>query len=100
MDGVELVNVSQMRNASALHFTVTNADGQEVWSDAVTNVPKTIYASSQGGPIPATMYQDMAPDAWYGTDSNGNAPCLTASTTTPSPPIPSPITRAAMSGIP
>ncbi|MFR8727294.1 MAG: Fn3-like domain-containing protein [Dysosmobacter sp.] len=73
MDGVELVNVSQMRNASALHFTVTNADGQEVWSDAVTNVPKTIYASSQGGPIPATMYQDMAPDAWYGTDSNGNA---------------------------
>ena len=73
MDGVELVSVSQMRNASALHFTVTNADGQEVWSDAVTNVPKTIYVSSQGGPIPATMYQDMAPDAWYGTDSNGNA---------------------------
>lgn len=73
MDGVEFVNVSQMRNASALHFTVTNADGQEVWSDAVTNVPKTIYASSQGGPIPATMYQDMAPDAWYGTDSNGSA---------------------------
>ena len=73
MDGVELVNVSQMRNASALHFTVTNADGQEVWSDAVTNVPKTIYVSSQGGPIPATMYQDMAPDAWYGTDSNGSA---------------------------
>lgn len=63
MDGVEFVSVSQMRNASALHFTVTNADGQEVWSDAVTNVPKTIYASSQGGPIPATMYQDMAPDA-------------------------------------
>ncbi len=73
MDGVEFVNVSQMRNASALHFTVTNADGQEVWSDAVTNVPKTIYASSQGGPIPATMYQDMAPDAWYGTDNEGNA---------------------------
>lgn len=73
MDGVEFVNVSQMRNASALHFTVTNADGQEVWSDAVTNVPKTIYASSQGGPIPATMYQDMAPDAWYGTDNQGNA---------------------------
>lgn len=73
MDGVELVNVSQMRNASALHFTVTNADGQEVWSDAVTNVPKTIYASSQGGPIPATMYQDMAPDAWYGTDNEGSA---------------------------
>ena len=73
MDGVELVNVSQMRSASALHFTVTNADGQEVWSDAVTNVPKTIYASSQGGPIPATMYQDMAPDAWYGTDNEGNA---------------------------
>lgn len=73
MDGVEFVNVSQMRNASALHFTVTNADGQEVWSDAVTNVPKTIYVSSQGGPIPATMYQDMAPDAWYGTDSNGSA---------------------------
>ena len=73
MDGVELVNVSQMRNASALHFTVTNADGQEVWSDAVTNVPKTIYVSSQGGPIPATMYQDMAPDAWYGTDNEGNA---------------------------
>lgn len=63
MDGVELVNVSQMRSASALHFTVTNADGQEVWSDAVTNFPKTIYVSSQGGPIPATMYQDMAPDA-------------------------------------
>ena len=73
MDGVEFVNVSQMRSASALHFTVTNADGQEVWSDAVTNVPKTIYVSSQGAPIPATMYQDMAPDAWYGTDSNGNA---------------------------
>ena len=73
MDGVELANVSQMRNASALHFTVTNADGQEVWSDAVTNVPKTIYVSSQGGPIPATMYQDMAPDAWYGTDNEGNA---------------------------
>ncbi len=73
MDGVELVNVSQMRSASALHFTVTNADGQEVWSDAVTNVPKTIYVSSQGGPIPATMYQDMAPDAWYGTDNQGNA---------------------------
>ena len=73
MDGVELVSVSQMRNASALHFTVTNADGQEVWSDAVTNVPKTIYVSSQGGPIPATMYQDMAPDAWYGTDSQGSA---------------------------
>ena len=73
MDGVEFVNVSQMRNASALHFTVTNADGQEVWSDAVTNVPKTIYASSQGGPIPATMYQDMAPDAWYGTDNEGSA---------------------------
>ena len=73
MDGVEFVNVSQMRSASALHFTVTNADGQEVWSDAVTNVPKTIYVSSQGGPIPATMYQDMAPDAWYGTDSNGSA---------------------------
>ena len=63
MDGVELVNVSRMRSASALHFTVTNADGQEVWSDAVTNFPKTIYVSSQGGPIPATMYQDMAPDA-------------------------------------
>lgn len=73
MDGVELVNVSQMRNASALHFTVTNADGQEVWSNAVTNVPKTIYVSSQGGPIPATMYQDMAPDAWYGTDNQGSA---------------------------
>lgn len=73
MDGVEVVNVSQMRSASALHFTVTNADGQEVWSDAVTNVPKTIYVSSQGGPIPATMYQDMAPDAWYGTDNQGNA---------------------------
>lgn len=73
MDGVEFVNVSQMRSASALHFTVTNADGQEVWSDAVTNVPKTIYVSSQGGPIPATMYQDMAPDAWYGTDNQGNA---------------------------
>lgn len=73
MDGVEFVSVSQMRSASALHFTVTNADGQEVWSDAVTNVPKTIYASSQGGPIPATMYQDMAPDAWYGTDNNGRA---------------------------
>ncbi|MBD8988492.1 MAG: hypothetical protein EGR01_05705 [Clostridiales bacterium] len=73
MDGVEVVNVSQMRSASALHFTVTNADGQEVWSDAVTNVPKTIYASSQGGPIPATMYQDMAPDAWYGTDNEGSA---------------------------
>ena len=73
MDGVEFVSVSQMRNASALHFTVTNADGQEVWSDAVTNVPKTIYVSSQGGPIPATMYQDMAPDAWYGTDNQGNA---------------------------
>ena len=73
MDGVELVSVSQMRNASALHFTVTNADGQEVWSDAVTNVPKTIYVSSQGGPIPATMYQDMAPDAWYGTDKQGSA---------------------------
>lgn len=73
MDGVEFVNVSQMRSASALHFTVTNADGQEVWSDAVTNVPKTIYASSQGGPIPATMYQDMAPDAWYGTDNQGSA---------------------------
>ena len=73
MDGVELVNVSQMRSASALHFTITNADGQEVWSDAVTNVPKTIYVSSQGGPIPATMYQDMAPDAWYGTDNQGSA---------------------------
>lgn len=73
MDGVELVNVSQMRSASALHFTVTNADGQEVWSDAVTNVPKTIYVSSQGGPIPATMYQDMAPDAWYDTDNEGSA---------------------------
>lgn len=73
IDGVEFVNVSQMRNASALHFTVTNADGQEVWSDAVTNVPKTIYVSSQGGPIPATMYQDMAPDAWYGTDNQGSA---------------------------
>ena len=73
MDGVEVVNVSQMRSASALHFTVTNADGQEVWSDAVTNVPKTIYVSSQGGPIPATMYQDMAPDAWYGTDNQGSA---------------------------
>lgn len=73
MDGVEFVNVSQMRSASALHFTVTNADGQEVWSDAVTNVPKTIYVSSQGGPIPATMYQDMAPDAWYGTDNQVNA---------------------------
>ena len=73
MDGVELVNVSQMRSASALHFTVTNADGQEVWSDAVTNVPKTIYVSSQGGPIPATMYQDMAPDAWYGTANEGSA---------------------------
>lgn len=73
MDGVEFVSVSQMRSASALHFTVTNADGQEVWSDAVTNVPKTIYASSQGGPIPATMYQDMAPDAWYGTDNQGSA---------------------------
>ena len=73
MDGVELVSVSQMRNASALHFTVTNADGQEVWSDAVTNVPKTIYVSSQGGPIPATMYQDMAPGAWYGTDNQGSA---------------------------
>lgn len=73
MDGVELANVSQMRNASALHFTVTNADGQEVWNDTVTSVPKTIYVSSQGGPIPATMYQDMAPDAWYGTDSNGSA---------------------------
>lgn len=73
MDGVEFVNVSQMRSASALHFTVTNADGQEVWSDAVTNVPKTIYASSQGGPIPATMYQDMAPDARYGTDNEGSA---------------------------
>ena len=73
MDGVELVSVSQMRNASALHFTVTNADGQEVWSDAVTNVPKTIYVSSQGGPIPAAMYQDMAPDAWYGTDNQGSA---------------------------
>ena len=73
MDGVEFVSVSQMRNASALHFTVTNADGQEVWSDAVTNVPKTIYVSSQGGPIPATMYQDMAPDAWYGTDNQGSA---------------------------
>ena len=73
MDGVELVSVSQMRNASALHFTVTNADGQEVWSDAVANVPKTIYVSSQGGPIPATMYQDMAPDAWYGTDNQGSA---------------------------
>lgn len=73
MDGVEVVNVSQMRSASALHFTVTNADGQEVWSDAVTNVPKTIYVSSQGGPIPATMYQDMAPEAWYGTDNEGNA---------------------------
>lgn len=73
MDGVEFVNVSQMRSASALHFTVTNADGQEVWSDAVTNVPKTIYVSSQGGPIPATMYQDMAPDAWYGTDNEGSA---------------------------
>ncbi len=73
MNGVEFVNVSQMRSASALHFTVTNADGQEVWSDAVTNVPKTIYVSSQGGPIPATMYQDMAPDAWYGTDNEGNA---------------------------
>ena len=72
MDGVELVSVSQMRNASALHFTVTNADGQEVWSDAVTNVPKTIYVSSQGGPIPATMYQDMAPDTWYGTDNQGS----------------------------
>ena len=73
MDGVEFVSVSQMRNACALHFTVTNADGQEVWSDAVTNVPKTIYVSSQGGPIPATMYQDMAPDAWYGTDNQGSA---------------------------
>lgn len=73
MDGVELVNVSQMRSASALHFTVTSADGQEVWSDAVTNVPKTIYVSSQGSPIPATMYQDMAPDAWYGTDNEGSA---------------------------
>ncbi len=73
MDGVEFVSVSQMRSASALHFTVTNADGQEVWSDAVTNVPKTIYVSSQGGPIPATMYQDMAPDAWYGTDNQVNA---------------------------
>lgn len=73
MDGVEFVSVSQMRSASALHFTVTNADGQEVCSDAVTNVPKTIYASSQGGPIPATMYQDMAPDAWYGTDNQGSA---------------------------
>ena len=73
MDGVELVSVSQMRNASALHFTVTNADGQEVWSDAVTNVPKTIYVSSQGSPIPATMYQDIAPDAWYGTDNQGSA---------------------------
>ena len=73
MDGVELVSVSQMRSACALHFTVTNADGQEVWSDAVTNVPKTIYVSSQGGPIPATMYQDMAPDAWYGTDNQGSA---------------------------
>lgn len=27
----------------------------------------------QGGPIPATMYQDMAPDAWYGTDNQGSA---------------------------
>ena len=55
------------------NLSVTNADGQEVWSDAVTNVPKTIYVSSQGGPIPATMYQDMAPDAWYGTDNQGSA---------------------------
>ena len=73
MDGVEMANVSQMRNAVALHFTVTNADGQEVWNDTVTSVPKTIYVSSQGGPIPATMYQDMAPEAWYGTDNEGNA---------------------------
>ena len=55
------------------NLSVTNADGQEVWSDAVANVPKTIYVSSQGGPIPATMYQDMAPDAWYGTDNQGSA---------------------------
>ena len=30
MDGVELVNVSQMRNASALHFTATTANGASV----------------------------------------------------------------------
>ena len=34
----------------ALHFTVTNADGQEVWSDAVTNVPKTILCVLSGRP--------------------------------------------------
>ena len=72
MDGVELANVSQLRNASAVHFSASDASGKVVWTDASYSVPKTTYVTSYGGPICGTMYEEFMPEAWYGTDDEGN----------------------------
>lgn len=99
MDGVELVNVSQMRSASALHFTVTNADGRRSGATPLPTSPRPSMCPLRAAPFPPPCIR-----IWLLTPGTARttraAPCLTASTTTPSPPIPSPITRAAMSGIP
>lgn len=55
MDGVELVNVSQMRSASALHFTVTNADGRTTLgmqvSDEHLYLDTEIFVANDDGTI-------------------------------------------------
>lgn len=72
MDGVEFVNVSQMRSASALHFTVTNADGQEVWSDAVSvdvtdYAGKLLYVQLSDWGYNYAAYLVQLPDTFEGT---------------------------------
>lgn len=73
MDGVELTNVSQLRSASALHFAATDAEGNILWTDTSYGVPKTSYNASAGMAVCGTMYNEFAPEAWYGTDNEGKA---------------------------
>lgn len=55
MDGVEFVSVSQMRSASALHFTVTNADGRTTLgmqvSDEHLYLDTEIFVANDDGTI-------------------------------------------------
>lgn len=73
MDGVELANVSQLRSASAVHFAATDAEGNILWTDTSYGVPKTSYNASAGMAVCGTMYDEFAPEAWYGTDNEGKA---------------------------
>ena len=71
-DCVELVSLALLRNAKDVTYTVTDAEGNEVWKTQNSLIPKTSYVPGYGAMVTSTN-AGYGPEAWYGVNNAGSA---------------------------